>query len=144
MMAATFVVASYGKRFSHSLVEFAGRDIKKTKYYKIYHNMIYSRMFFSLCLILLSFFERPSWCFDSNCNLPRNEDSLDPSSTAVFCFSGYPVLNRNYGLIIELFCLIMTWINTDLMGILICGFKNLYLRKRWAPSHSILIIISVM
>lgn len=103
-------------------------DKRMVIWYKLSHNFVYLRNFLILVLMILSFFERPIWCFQSICNMVVDPENIVPGTNPQIYFSGIPKLSIYISMGIELFCLISLSLIIVLCSIMISGFKKTLFR----------------
>ena len=107
LVAAALIEASFSGTFmSYHLQQGVN---SKVKWYKIYHNTSIIRAILLVLLMLLSFFERPLWCFQTNCNIVRDPQNVIQGVTPEMYFSGIPKLGVYFSISFELFFLIFLW-----------------------------------
>ena len=129
LLAAALMESSFSGSFmSYYLQE---GDRSKVKWYKIYQNSSMIRTILLAFLILLSFFERPLWCFQSNCNAVKDPENIIPGATPQMYFSGIPKLGVYFSISLELFFLLFLWVTNVFLSIKIAGFKNSILALRF-------------
>lgn len=141
--AAALVDATYGQRqkFKKALLEH-GRKVSKC--YKFFHNTLPFNYIVLALLTLLAFFERPSWCFSSDCSVPRDPQNVVPGKQAVLYFSGFPFLPTHISLALELAALIIISIFSLGASLLIRGLKKSLLTFRGTSVLFAVLLVSLV
>eukprot|EP01091_Cochliopodium_minus_P018722 TRINITY_DN766_c0_g2_i1.p1 TRINITY_DN766_c0_g2~~TRINITY_DN766_c0_g2_i1.p1 ORF type:complete len:448 (-),score=72.02 TRINITY_DN766_c0_g2_i1:37-1380(-) len=113
-------------------------------WYKLKVNMWLIRTVLVVILMVLSFFERPSWCYRTDCNTVKNPEKIVDGTEAIIYFSGFPVLTPEIGLGIELFCLIALFFTNSFLSLFISGLKDFFTKPGSSFLGFVIIIVSII
>ena len=127
-MAAALIDAAFsGRPYAKQMMK---KGLRGARLYNFYHNLIWLRSAILIGLMILSFVERPSWCYRTDCSVPRDVTKVMRGTTPKVWLSGLYQLPFATGLGLELTLIVCLWLVTVLPPVFFVGFRDILLRPR--------------
>ena len=140
-VVAALIDASFTGTFASELVEEGENIVKPYKYYQ-YLSLV--RIFLVFGLIFLSFFERPSWCYRTDCRNPVDPQNVVPGVRVDIKRSPFPTMSYALGLAIELGLVVSIWTCNIFVSFFILGFKKGIFKNAGSFLMNVFTVISVL
>eukprot|EP01091_Cochliopodium_minus_P000666 TRINITY_DN10581_c0_g1_i1.p1 TRINITY_DN10581_c0_g1~~TRINITY_DN10581_c0_g1_i1.p1 ORF type:complete len:712 (-),score=134.23 TRINITY_DN10581_c0_g1_i1:49-2184(-) len=141
-MAAALIDAAFsGRPYAKQMIK---KGLTGAIWYRRYTNMIWIRSFFLVALLIFTFVERPSWCYRTDCSVPRDISKVMKGVKPIVLDSKLPKLNFMAGLGIELGIIICLWLISVLGPLFFIGLRDALLRPSWPLLITILCFVSVI